>query len=215
MAQILAGLTILSFLAGCAAKPSPTATVTPPAAPTKPTVVVDLPAEPAETIIVSGVLGEGTYLADDPGITYSGSDWTITSNSAVTEVQNAMAMWQVKLARPGALVLRYRTSTDFGRLQIQFDADPPETPIDLAAAAPEQNQYWVSRTLEAGEHTVFLTSLDAKSTNLLQIGVAGVLTEETRLHDEGDPGINKFGTWTITDFPGIANNGTADHLATR
>ena len=206
--RILAGLTILSFLAGCTLKSSSTETVTPSAAPIKSPATV-IPAKPTETAIVSGFLGEGTYLADNPGITYSGSDWTITSDSAVTEVQNAMAMWQINLDRPGAVVLRYRTSPDFGRLQIQFDASLPEAPIDLSAASLEPSQYWVSRTLEAGEHTVFLTSLDAKSTNLLQIGVAGILTEEFRLHDEGDPGINKFGTWTITDFQGIANNGTA------
>jgi alpha-tubulin suppressor-like RCC1 family protein len=206
--RILAGLTILSFLAGCTLKSSSTETVTPSAAPNKSPATV-IPARPTETAIVSGVLGEGTYLADNPGITYSGSDWTVTSDSAVTDVQNAMAMWQIKLTRPGALVLRFRTSADFGRLQIQFDAGLPETPIDLSAASLESSQYWVSRTLEAGEHTVFLTSLDAKSANLQQVGVAGVLTEETRLHDESDPGVNKFGIWTITDFTAIANNGTA------
>jgi len=212
--RVLAGLFLIAAITGCTLKP----TVYYIPAPTVPVPTVQIPTtvpveeepvvEPTATA-VSTVLVTGTYSADDPGITYSSDDWTVTSDSAVSDVQNAMAMFQVNLPDPGAIVIRYRASADFGRLQIQLDDGPPESPIDLGAASMEPSLYWVSSTLEPGKHTVFLSSLDDRPVNLLQIGVARVLDESIRLYDETNPGILKFGNWNMVRFPDITNGGSA------
>jgi alpha-tubulin suppressor-like RCC1 family protein len=160
-------------------------------------------------ILETEALKPGLYSPDNPGFVYSGSDWTVQNGSAETKVQHAIVMWQVTLNTPGVIIMKYDPAPDAGEFQVQFDSDPLDEPVNQAAGEMGTAQYWVSRTLKAGEHKIYLTSLDEKPVNFSAVAIGPIVEPRDAVYDNAEPGAIVFGKWTEMNFVMAANGGKA------
>jgi hypothetical protein len=154
-------------------------------------------------------LSTGVYEPDNPAFIYSGTDWDVKDGSASTLIEHAIVLWHVSLKEPGVVIVEYRSSPGAGQFQVQIDSDEVIGPLSQSTGDADSKQYWVSPTLKAGSHRIFLSSLDNGPVNFSRVAVGPVVKARDAAFDNSDPGAIIFGEWTEKSFPITANKGKA------
>lgn len=154
-------------------------------------------------------LSTGVYKPDNPAFIYSGTDWDVEDGSATTTIENAIVLWHVTLKEPGVVIVEYRSSPDAGQFQVQIDSEETIGPVRQSTGDAGSKQYWVSPTLKAGSHRIFLSSLDNGPVNFSRVAVGPVVKARNAVFDNTDPGAIIFGEWTEKNFPIASNKGKA------
>jgi alpha-tubulin suppressor-like RCC1 family protein len=154
-------------------------------------------------------LTPGIYHPNNPALIFSGSDWTVNENKAETEIENAIVLFQVALKESGVVIVEYHAAPGAGQFQVQIDKNPMVGPISQSIGQADSLQYWVSPTLKAGTHRIFLSSLDNGPVNFARIGIGPLVKARDAVFDNTDPGAIIFGTWTTENYPLASNGGKA------